>query len=411
MAQTATTDVAYLSKILYPKGYDPKLLYRNKPLLNDITKKRDFTSGQGLVVPADYALTTGIGTLASDAVTNANPSLGAAFLVPQKELNGFVYMDRRVWENAMNGDDLSQFVDYGRKQSDDANEMIMRELHRQAYGTYTGLRAQCSATVAPATTVITLARSSDTVYFQVGDTIVASATDGAALAAGTPGYSTIIGINYDNATLTMNGTITTQITGISTGWCLYKRGIATGNSTSNLLGAFHGLADWVPATVPATSFLGVADRTVSPTQLAGSRYTDTQGNIETLFIRARSKALTEVGNGYVQGEIYLHPLQFASMVTAKEGAKVIENDDLYKMGIMKMRLGQFVFVEDAMAPLLAAYSVGPGSFELQTCGDQPKMGKPWDDPDVGQIKIPLYVYGNFVGRKLNQIQRITLNTP
>ena len=400
MPVTSVSDVSALSKVLYPKGYDPKTLYRNKPLLNDIKKKKDFTSGRGMEIPTDYQLTSGIGSTVAGAVENANPSKAVAFTVPQSEIDGYVYIDRRAWMNALMGDDLSKFIDYGRKQTDDGMESLMQELHRQAYGTRGGSRGTISAASG---TTFTMTNASDTAFLRIGMIVQMSATDGGALRAGTPGYATIDGINPTTGVVNVTGTITTLITSPTAGDHVFQKNLAYNNGTG--AECFHGLAGWCPATV-TDGFCGVT-RTVSPSMLAGVRYADTSGNLETLFIKARAQAFTEVGSGFSMGTIYLHPLQFASFVSTKEGAKPVD-EKLYDMGINKVRLGGFTFCEDWAAPLLTAFCVGDGAFELSTCGDQPTMGKAWDDPDVGQIKIPLYVYGNFLARKVSQIMRITL---
>ncbi len=410
MPATSVTDVSYLSKVLYPKGYDPKMLFRNKPLLNALKKKTDFTTGRGMEVPADYQLTSGLGTTVAGAVLNANASKGVSFLVPQSELDGYIYMDRKAWMNAQKGGDLTQFINYARDQSDKGLEAVMQELHRQSYGAAGGARAQVSATTAPSGTSITLANASDSCFFRPGMVLVASLVaggDGGALVAGTPGFSTVVSVNATNGVLTMDGTVTTQLTGLTVNSFLYQRSIASNNGTADP--AFQGLASWCPAAVTATAFNGI-DRTINPSMLAGVRYGDTSGNLETLFIRARAQAFSEVGTGFSMGDIYLHPLQFAAIASSKEGARQVD-DESYKMGINKLRVGNFTFVEDTFAPLLTAWCVADGAFELATCGDQPEMGKAWDDPDVGQVKIPLYVYGNFVARKPSQIMRITLPTP
>lgn len=403
MAAVSTSDVQYLSKVLYPRGYSPKDLYKNKPLLNDLKKDKGFTSARGIEVPVDYALGNGIGGTMAGAVANASAVKGATYTVPQIHQYGYAFLSGEVWRNATKSKDDGRFLDYAKKQFDDGRETFMQEVARQAYGRSTGARAQISTTTAPTGSTIVLKNPSDSVFFRVGMIIQASATDGAALAAGTPGYATITKITPSTGTITVDGTVTTQITGITTSWFLYMKTIASDNGTGN--GGMNGLGDWNPVTA-STSFLGV-NQTLNPAILAGVVSTETS-NLETLFIRARAKALTEVGTGYSMGQIYLHPLQFAQLVSTKEGAKLIEDTKLFEMGITKMRLGQFTFVEDAFCPIDYAHIVAEDAFEFHTCGDQPEIGQAFEDPDVDQIKVKMNLDGNFLSHKPSNLMRQSL---
>jgi hypothetical protein len=128
------------------------------------------------------------------AVANSNAVTGSTYLIPQVTVYGYVAMDGKVWRNGMRSKDDAAFIDYAKKQWDDGLETFMQECARMAYGRKTGARALTSATVAPTGSTITMAKASDLIFFRKGMIIVASETDGGALAAGTPGYATITGI-------------------------------------------------------------------------------------------------------------------------------------------------------------------------------------------------------------------------
>jgi hypothetical protein len=401
----SASDVQFLSKVLYPRGYSAKDLYRKKALLNDIPHKKDFTSARGMEVPIDNALASGVGGTMAGAVANSNAVAGSTYLVPQVSVFGYVSMDGKVWRNSTRSKDDAAFIDYAKKQWSDGLETFMQELARMAYGRNTGERSKTHASTAPTGSTITLDYPSSTIFYRKGMIVVASATDGAALAAGTPGYATITGIDADAGTLTVDGTITTQITGISTGWSLYQSTLASDNSTGN--GGWAGLGDYNPIT-PSASIMGV-NQQLNAAMLCGVRTTDTS-NLETLFIRAMAVAETQIGTEFTQGEIYLHPLQFAGMVSTKEGAKEVVDAKLYELGIQKMKLGGYTFVKDAFAPRLYAHTISKGSLEMATCGDQPEVGKAFDDPDVDQIKVKLVADGNFVPRRPSGYIRSKLPT-
>lgn len=394
MTAVSTSDVQYLSKVLYPRGYQDKDLYRSKALLNDTKKTKDFTSARGVEVPIDVALASGVGGTMAGAVANSNAVTGSTYTIPQVTIYGYVSMDGKVWRNGTRAKDDAAFIDYAKKQWDDGLETFMQECARMEYGRKTGARAQISATVAPATTLITLKNPSDAIFFRKGMILVASATDGAALAAGTPGYATIIGIDPDAGTISVDGTITTQITGISTDWFLYQKTLASDNGSGN--GGWAGLGDYNPVT-PSASLYGV-NQTTNPVMTAGIRTTDTS-NLETLFIRAFAVAKTQVGTEFRGGDIYMHPLQFAALVSTKEGAKEVDDPKLYELGINKMKIGNYTFVEDPFCPVLYAHTVSKDSIEMATCGSQPEVGKVFDDQTDDTIKVKLVADGNFLPKR------------
>lgn len=402
----SASDVQYLSKVLYPRGYSAKDLYRMKPLLADIKKNKEFTSARGMEVPIDVALASGVGGTMTGAVSNSGAVAGSTYTVPQVSIYGYVALDGKIWRNSTRSKDDAAFIDYAKKQWDDGLETFMQEVARMAYGRKTGTRARCSSSTAPSGSTITLANASDAIFFRKGMVIVASATDGGALRTGTPGYATITGVDPDAGTLTVSGTITTLIGSITTGDYLAQYTLAADNGNGN--GGWAGLGDWNPVTTSA-SFYGV-DQTTNPAMLAGIRTTDVS-NVETLHVRSFAVAKTQIGTAFKQGNIYLHPLQFASFVSSKEGAKTIDDPKMVELGIQKMKLGGYTYVEDPFAPLLYSHTVSDGAFELATCGDQPEVGKAFDDPDVDQIKVKLVADGNFVGRRPSGLIRSLLPSP
>jgi hypothetical protein len=408
MATTVYADISYLQKTLYAKGYKPKDLYRKKPLLMAAKKNTDFSSEKGLTVSADSNLGNGVGGTIAGAVTNTTASTGSEFLVTQKSIFGYVEMDSKILRNAKQANDNAKVYDYAKKQYADALETVMFEMSRQAYGTGTGSRG----VVLTATGTTITVDPASSIFFRKGMFIGASATDGAALASGTPvstdptGFAKITAVDTSTGTITVNGTVTNQITGIVAGWFLYQYTIASNNSTAN--GGFTGLGGWNPATVSATTFFGV-DRTANPAALAGSRYT-AGGPLETLFIRAEAQAVTEIGVQWESGDIYVHPQQFAAFLSAKEGSKEISSDDEYKMGIKKLSYKGFTLVQDVCCPLLVAHVVGDEAFTMNTCGNQPQMGDPFEAPDAELIKAKINIDGNFSALP-SRLQRITMPTP
>jgi hypothetical protein len=103
-----------------------------------------------------------------------------------------------------------------------------------------------------------------------------------------------------------------------------------------------------------------------------------------------------VGAGFKTGKIYLHPHQFYNLVASKLGAIQLDNSRTVELGINSMKLGQFTFVEAPFADVRYAHIVGEGNLEMHTCGNQPTIGKAFDDPDTDQTKVKLNLDGNLL---------------
>lgn len=412
MAATASADVSFISKVIYDNKFDPKDLVGDRGLLSAIGHDTKFTSAEGIRIPIPTATPQGASAQVAEAVAGVGSTKGKAFLVPQTEYHVFASIEAQVMENAKRGGNESHVIDQAKLQTDMAYETMGAELARQAYGSETGVRGRCSATTAPASSTITLESQADVVNFSVGMTIVAANSIGTIL-GGTPGYATIIGIDPDAATLTVDGTITTQITSITTGSYLFRRGDAQDSTTTFVS---QGLADWVPATVTSTLF-NTVDRTQHKSRLAGVRYDASNDAPDIAFIKARARASLEVGQGlFKQGDIFINPLNLAALEASKEGGKWITEDGPYGVGIEKFMLGGFKFVKDYNCPLNLSYMVGNGSFERVSCGDGPYWMTDASGADLHYVpneniyKGMLYWLGNFAAKRPGNIVRITLPT-
>lgn len=400
-------DVQYLAKQIYGK-YRDKELYFGNPLMDFAKKTYDF-NGIDKEIPADISLGGGIASEAVDASTQHSGGKGVKFKVPQATLHGLVKMEAKVLRNAKAAGDNAKFVDYAKKQHLDGTQMLMQELEFLGHQDGTGARA----------TVLTATGSTITVapyqahFIPVGKKIRGSATAGAALASGTPvgsdpaGSATVTAVNTTTGTITVNGTITTQITGIVAGWSLYLHGIASNNGTGSPV--FLGLDGWNPATVTSTLYCNV-DRTQQPNQLGGARFAG-GGSRQTLLVRARAQAMTDLPNQWKDGGIFLcHPLQFAEFEGLLEGAKEVYDAKAYEMGVRKITYRGNTIVESRNAPLLTGFVCGPEAVELSTNGKYPQIGESFEAPDGNYVLTKLTVDGNWI-MVPSRLQRIPLPTP
>lgn len=414
MASTTTTDVAYLSKQIYPNGMDPRQLVRKKKALANTPHRKNFSSSEGIVFPAMYANPQGASAAVATAAANASPQAGKKFIVTQQSYYTNINVKGLVVRNALKGDADSQFMDQLKVETDGAQETMGVELNRQLFGSQAGYRARCSSTTAPSGSTITLESSADCVFFEVGQVIVLAATATGAIKSGTPGYATITAVDDSVPSLTVNGTITTLITSPAASDYIFRQGDAQ-NGGSAVINA--GLEDWNPASTSGlgTSFMNVV-RSAYPSRLAGARYTGTSDPIQTVFIKAMHNFAMQVGPSWEDGEIYINPLNMSMLTSAVEGARIIEGEKAttYNISIPTFKYQGMTFIVDTMCPLNVAKVVAPGAFIRASCGDQPIWNAEVDGTEFFLDRTTDTFYGslvhdgNFAALKPNQLGHIAL---
>ncbi len=347
MATTVTSDVSYISKLLFADdAATQKAVVRDKPLFNATPQRTNFTSAEGIKIPAITATGQGASATIATAAANASPDLGKAFTLTQATYYTNVNISGKVLRNAMGV-----------------------ELARQEYGTATGVRATANTVAAG---LITFTNPSDAVFIELGMQIVGSATPGSALRTG---FGTVTAVNTSLGTVLFTGTL---VGNLVSGDVVYRQGDAS-NTGANLVMA--GLADWCPSSDPsATLFFGV-DRTSYPSRLAGVRYNGSSDPVETVLIKAVAAASIEVGPGFKKGDIYINPMNFAAFQTSKEGGRWITEESSYGIGIEKFQIGPFKLVPDSLCPVGLCYMINDGAFVRFSCGSAPY----WNDFDGSDI--------------------------
>jgi hypothetical protein len=418
MAATTTTDVAYLSKQIYPDGMDPKQLVRDKSALMNTPHKKNFASAEGIVFPAKFANPQGASAAVATAHANASAQQGKKFIVNQTSYYVNINVKGIVVRNALKGNADTYFMDQLKSETDGAQETMGVELNRQLFGSQDGWRAQCSSTTAPSGSTITLQNPSDVVFFEPGMVLVAAATAGGAIRSGTPGYATVTAVDDTLGTLTVSGTITTLITSITTSDYLYRQGDAI-NNVPSAPQISAGLFDWNPSVTTGlgTSFMGVV-RSAYPARLAGARYNGAGDPIQTVFIKAFQNFRTQVGPSWKDGDIYIHPLNMSQLMSAVEGTRILtgEKETSYGISVPTFKYQNMTFIQDALCPLNVAKVVAPGAFVRASCGDQPMWNSGVDDTDFFIDRTADNLYGslvhdgNFAGLHPNQLGHITLPT-
>jgi hypothetical protein len=414
MASTTTTDVAYLSKQIYPNGMDPRALVRDKPALANTPHKKNFSSAEGIVFPAQYSNPQGASAAVATAATNASAQQGKKFIVSQQSYYTNINVKGIVVRNALKGDADSYFMDQLKVETDGAQETMGVELNRQLFGSQAGYRARCSSTTAPSGSTITLENASDCAFFEPGMVVVLAATATGAIKAGTPGYATITAVDDSVPSLTVNGTITTLITSPAASDFIFRQGDAQ-NGGSAVVNA--GLEDWNPASTSGlgTTFMNVT-RTAFPSRLAGARYSGTNDPIQTVFIKAFQNFRMQVGPGWKDGDIYINPLNMSMLMSAVEGARIVpgEKATSYNISIPTFKYQNMTFIVDALCPINVAKVVAPNAFVRASCGDQPVWNAEVDGTEFFLDRTTDTFYGslvhdgNFAALHPNQLGHIAL---
>lgn len=415
MATGSDSDFGFLQKILYPTGFDGKALVRDKPALLNTPHKKNFTTGKGMEIPAPYATPQGASAAVATAASNASPSKGSSFTVPQTTYYAQLRLEGKLVKNAMEGNADTQFIDQMKYESDNVEETIGVEMNKQFFGSNAGYRGVIGSVSIGANTTVTLATITDAVLFEVNMWIVLATTaTGAIRSGGTTNRAQVTAVNTRTGVLTFTGFNFTTLFGTAVaGDFIFREGDAQNGGTAKVAA---GLADWNPSTDPsATTFFGV-DRSVYPSRLAGVRYDGSNDSLQTVFIRALAQARTEVGPGWKKGDFYIHPLYAAAIRSIYESKRIVDfnKETTYKMGVEAFKVDNITFIEDALCPYGRAKMVADGAFVRASCGDQPNwasMGKNdmfWLDRDTDTVKGMMCNYGNFAAWHVNQLMDVAL---
>jgi len=417
MATGFDSDFAFLQKILFPGGYDSKALVKDKPFLANTPHKKNFTTGRGMEIPAPYSTPQGASAAAATAASNASPSKGSSFTVPQTSYYAQLRLDGKLVANAKNGTADTQFVDQMKYETDMVEDTIGWELERQGFGSNTGYRAIIGSFTASTDSTITLATTSDAIFFRPNMVVVFVATGsgagGAVRTGGSTNVATVSAVNTRTGVLTFTAQNITTTCAVANSDYIYRQGDAQNGGTAKVCA---GLADWNPTSDPtSTAFYGV-DRSVNPQELGGVRYDASGDMVQTAFINARASFMTQIGKGLPKGVFYIHPLYAAAMRNAFEAKRIIdsEKNTTYDIGIDTFKIDGNTFVEAAACPYGYARYVADGAFVRASCGDQPSwsaMGQGdmfWLDRDNDLVKGMMAHYGNFAAWHVNELMVVTL---
>lgn len=367
MAGLSSSDLAQVLKIIYPKGVPLIEMYKKCPTLALMPKNTEW-AGISTKFPLIWGAPQGASADLATAIANKSASKHAGFDVTCVD-------DYAVWgitgkAIAQSRNDQGAFVRYLKVEMDGAMETLKRSAHHSLFRNGGGALGQISATSTVASQTITLANKYDVVFFEVGQVLVSSATDGTTGSARTGGTGqTVSAIDRTTGTITGTQDWNVAITGCLAGDYLFR----DGDFGLKML----GLDAWLPQNAPgATSFYGV-NRSLDTVRLGGTRLPTTSADKpidETLL-----DLLDEVDtNGGSTDVIVLHNKQWTSL-EKRMLSKVIYSEKVVDIGTAKLGFRSIVLkgpsgdvnvIADRNTLIDTAFALQLDTWELGSMGEQ-----------------------------------------
>lgn len=396
------------------KEYMKDLVYKENPFLALVPKDEspDGFAGKYIPVPLEYGVPQGRSHTFSNAQGNQTPTQLASFFVYVVSDYQLVTITNLLMEQTKSN--AGAFVDAAKLQMDGGFRNITNNIAFELFGSGTATRGSStlassqSGTTAGGTS-LPLSNAQAIVSFEVGMTLVASATDG-----GAPSSDTVIITGVDRANGIITGTASAS--SLSSNWAI-GTGVAYltvqgdlpagGASSTGSFLALSGLAAWLPVANPASNdnFWGV-NRSADPTRLAGLRYDARQYTIEEGMTNALAFANRE---GAKPDMCIMDFASYAALVNSL-GAKVqyvqVKHDEVEVAfdGIMfQSAYGKITVLADRSCPSQTAYVLTTSTWKLRSLGKVPHIltygmegleGLRVSNSDALEIRIGYY--GNLI---------------
>lgn len=270
------------------------------------------------------------------------------------------------------------FVDAAKLQMDGGFRNITNNIAFELFGSGTATRGIIGTySVSGAIVTIALSNPQAIVAFEVGMTMVASATDG-----GAPSTDYIQLTNVDRAAGIIAGTSSTG-GALSGNWAvggyltiMGDLPLSGATTTGSFLG-LSGLAAWIPLTSPASndSFWGV-NRSADPTRLAGLRYSAQSYTIEEGMTNALAFLNREGGKPDL---CVMDFASYAALVNSL-GAKVqyvqVNHDEVevaFEGITFQSAYGRVTVLADRSCPPATAYLLTMSTWKLRSLGKVPHI--------------------------------------
>lgn len=361
------------------------LVYKENPFLALVPKNEspDGFAGKYIPVPLEYGTPQGRSHTFSNAQNQQTASSLASFFVYVIQDYQLVTITNLLMEQTKTS--AGAFVDAAKLQMDGGFRNITNNIAFELFGSGTATRGVSSASssqtsATPNIITIPLTNAAQVVNFEVGQLIVASATDGGAVSADS---AIVTAVDRANGILTLSD----ASGGAQSGTWAIGSGLAyltvsgdlpaAGASTTGSFLALSGLAAWLPVTSPGGSdnFWGV-NRSSDPTRLAGCRYNAQAYTIEEGMTNALAFLNREGGKPDL---CIMDFASYASLVNAL-GAKVqyvqVNHDEVevaFEGITFQSAYGRVTVLADRSCPPQTAYLLTMSTFKLRSLGKVPHI--------------------------------------
>ncbi len=367
------------------KEYMKDLVYKENPFLALVPKNEspDGFAGKYIPVPLEYGTPQGRSHTFSNAQSNQTATSLASFFVYVISDYQLVTITNLLMEQTKSN--AGAFVDAAKLQMDGGFRNLTNNIAFELFNSGTATRGRSTAassqtSATPNVVTIILSNSQQIVNFEVGMTLVASATDGGAVSSD---YIVLSSVNRDTGVI-----IGSYATGgaMSGNWAIGS-GIAyltvqgdlpsAGASTTGSFLALSGLAAWIPSTAPASndSFWGV-NRSADPTRLAGLRYDASAYTIEEGLTNALAFLNREGGKPDLA---IMDFASYAALVNSL-GAKVqyvqVKHDEVevaFEGITFQSAYGRVTVLADRNCPPQTCYVLTLSTWKLRSLGKVPHI--------------------------------------
>jgi hypothetical protein len=412
---TSSNQIAALKELYKDdKEYMKDLVYKENPFFALVPKDEspDGFAGKYIPVPLEYGVPQGRAHTFSNAQGNQTPTQLASFFVYVISDYQLVTITNLLMEQTKSN--AGAFVDAAKLQMDGGFRNITNNIAFELFGSGTATRGISTSSstqngVVAGGTVLPLSNAQSIVNFEVGMTLVASATDG-----GAPSSDSVVITGVNRATGIINGTASAA--SLSANWAIGSGAAylsvqgdlpSTGASSTSSYLALSGLAAWLPVTSPASNdnFWGV-NRSADPTRLGGLRYDASAYTIEEGMTNALAFANRE---GAKPDLCIMDFASYAALVNSL-GAKVqyvqVKHDEVevaFDGIIFQSAYGKVTVLADRSCPPQTAYVLTMSTFKLRSLGKVPHIltygmegleGLRVGNADALEIRIAYY--GNLI---------------
>ena len=302
-----SSNFAAAMKKIYPQKRVELIFYKHHPLMAKMAKAEDFygfdTGGTMAIAVQSGAPSGGRSATFGDAQANISAGNDERFNITRKTDYQLWQLQNEVIEASSR--DVGAIMRVLQNKGDAALLNLSRNLAAMLYGNGGGARGEIAAITAGG--VVTLANSSDIVFFERDMKLQAKADDGTGAGAIRAGTDTIASVDRSAGTFTLTGAA------VPGGWVVGDFMFQQGD----IANVVTGLKGWLPTVAPVAgdAFFGL-DRSVDPTRLAGSRFNGIGLPIEEALKRISTLI---VRNGGRPDTVFLNPIDYERLELSLEG--------------------------------------------------------------------------------------------